>query len=147
MKLKKKYDGIDQNTDLNLHEEFFQLPRAERLVKEIKENRTDQIGDLVTNTSLQMTNRFTIRANDNHMNGADIQAGDYMVVEKKNDYPEGCILVVQLGNKQLARRYFRAKRRIHLKCDPPSRQIIIVDKHTPDFQILGQVVQIIREIK
>ncbi len=128
-------------------EEFFQLPRAEFLLEDLPENRHRSIGDLVTNPIQHLSHRFTLRAADNDMRGADIHSGDYIVVERKNNYPEGCILAVQLGNRQQVRRYSRVGGRIHLQCDPPSRQIIIVEEHTPQFQILGQVVQIIREIK
>jgi SOS-response transcriptional repressor LexA len=141
MKMKNRSNRNDEQPS---HQEFFELPRAEYLVQD---NPTGQIGDLVTNPARQMMNRFAMQATDDHMKGADIQAGDYMVVEKKDSYQEGCILAVQLGNKQLVRRYLRSEGRIRLQCDPPSQQIIIVDQHTPDFQILGQVIQIIREIK
>ena len=128
-------------------EEFFRLPRAEFLIEEVQNSRHRQIGDLVTNISRHMVNRFTLRAGDNCMEGADLREGDYVVIEKKNHYEEGSILAVQLGNKQLIRRYFQAGGRIHLQCDPLSKQIIILEEHTPDFRILGQVVQVIREIK
>jgi len=128
-------------------QEFFRIPRAEFLIEELQNSHNRQIGDLVTNTSRNIANRFTLQAEDNCMGGAGIREGDYMVIEKKNDYTEGSILAVQLGNNKLVRRYFRAGDRIHLQCDPLSKQIIIVEKHTPDFRILGQVVQVIREIK
>ncbi len=128
-------------------EEFFRLPRGEYLVEELQENRGRHISDLVTNSSHRLNNRFTVEAVSNCMQGADIREGDHLVVEKKERYSEGSILAVQLGTRQLIRRYFRTGGRIHLECDPPSRQIIIVEEHTPDFRILGQVVQIIREIK
>lgn len=128
-------------------QEFFQLPRAEYLVEELQENRDRHIGDLVTNSSHRMSNRFTLEAGDNCMQGAGIRQGDHLVVEKKDRYGESSILAVQLGNRQLVRRYFHTGGRIQLQCDPPSKQIIIVEEHTPDFQILGQVIQIIREIR
>jgi SOS-response transcriptional repressor LexA len=143
MKLKNRKQEINEG----YREEFFRLPRVEQLVDGLQKHSSGQIGDLVTNPSWQMANRFTLQAGDNQMQGADIQQGDYLIVEKKSNYHEGCILVVKLGNRQLVRRYFRAEGRIHLKCDPPAKQIIIVDEHTPDFHILGQVVQIVREIK
>jgi SOS-response transcriptional repressor LexA len=128
-------------------QEFFELPRAESLIEDVQNSRNRQMGDLVTNTTHRLSNRFTLVANDNCMKDADIREGDYMVIEKKSSYTEGSILAVQLGSQKLIRRYFRAGGRIHLQCDPPSRQIIIVEEHTPDFQILGQVIQIIREIR
>ena len=146
MRLKRKNEEPSNKAVQSSGEEFFQLPRAEYLVEEVQKNHVQQISDLVTNPSLQMTNCFTLQVKDNHMKGADIQEGDYVVAEKQATYPEGCVLAVRLGNRQLVRRYFRTGGRIQLQCDPPSRQIIIVEDHTPDFQILGQVVHVIREI-
>lgn len=128
-------------------EEFFRLPRAEFLVEEIQQDPGRHIGDLVNNSPHRLSHRFTMKAADNGMQGADIRAGDHLVVEKKNRYAEGTILAIRLGTRQLVRRYFHTGGRIHLQCDPPSKQIIIVEEHTPDFKILGQVIQIIREIR
>lgn len=128
-------------------EEFFQLPRAEFLVDEMQNTNLRHIGDLVANSPRRLSHRFTMKIDTNDMKGADIRADDYVVVEEQTIYPEGCILAVQLGNRQLIRRYSRARGRIHLLCDPPSGQIIIVEEHIPDFRILGQVVQVIREIR
>lgn len=147
--MKSKKNGVDsaENSKQVEREEFFQLPRAEDLLPELRQGQAQQIGDLVTNLPYQMEDRSTLQASDDSMKGADIRSGDYMVIQKKNRYPEGSILAVQLGTKQLVRRYFARGGRIHLQSDPPSKQIIIVEKQTPDFQILGQVIQIIREIK
>ena len=148
MTLKDKDKLSDKGNNSPSGEEFFQLPRAEYLVDEIDKKQVRNIGDLVTNPSFQMDGRFTLKAPDNFMKGAGIRQGDFVVVQKKTaGYSEGCILAVQLGNQQLIRRYFRTGGRIHLQCDPPSKQIIIVEEHTPDFRILGQVLQVIREIK
>jgi SOS-response transcriptional repressor LexA len=93
-------------------QEFFRIPRAEFLIEELQNNRNRQIGDLVTNTSRNIANRFTLKAEDNCMDGAGIREGDHMVIEKKSNYTEGSILAVQLGNNKLVRRYFRAGDRI-----------------------------------
>lgn len=147
MKPKKNVVESTENSKQVEREEFFQLPRAEDLLPELRQEPAQQIGDLVINVPYQMEGRFTMQASDDSMKGADIRRGDYMVIQRKNRYLEGSILVVQLGTKQLVRRYFSRGGRIHLQSDPPSKQIIIVEKETPNFQILGQVIQIIREIK
>ncbi len=147
MKIRKKATRSGVNLKQKTGEEFFQLPRAEFLMEEVRENEIDQIGDLATNPSVHVSNRFTLLVMDNCMVGADIREGDYVVVEVQPGYPEGCLLAVQLGNQRLVRRYTRVEGRIHLHCDPPGKQVIIVEEHTPDFHILGQVVQVIREIK
>jgi SOS-response transcriptional repressor LexA len=147
MKIKNDHRKNDKSAIKPASEEFFKLPRAEYLIENLRDGRIRQIGDLVTNSSRQLANRFTLEATDDDMKGADIRKGDYMVIEKKTSYMEGSIVAVQLGNRQIIRRYFRTSGRIHLQCDPPSKQIIVVEEHTPDFRILGQVIQIIREIK
>lgn len=147
MKLKRNSEQTNSETLKNPGEEFFQLPRAEYLAEEMRESGARHIGDVVTNTPLHINNRLTVPVTDNSMENADIRENDYVVVESQVGYPEGCILAVRLGNRQLVRRYRRVNGRIHLQCDPPSKQVIIVEEHTPDFRILGQVRQVIREIK
>ena len=147
MKAKENSKKTEKSSAIQSREEFFKLPRAEYLIENLQDSRTRHIGDLVTNSSRQIANRFTLEAKDDCMTGADIRNGDHIVIEKKSSYTEGSIVAVRLGNKQIIRRYFRTSGRIHLQCDPPSKQIIVVEEHTPDFQILGQVIQIIREIK
>jgi SOS-response transcriptional repressor LexA len=147
MKSKKNTAEFAEKSEKPETEEFFQLPRAEHLLDELQQGHARQIGDLITNPPHHLAHRFTLQTNDDHMRGADIRNGDYIVIEKKSSYPEGSILAVKLGEKQLVRRYFRRGGRLHLQCDPPLKQIIIVEEQTPDFQILGQVIQVIREIK
>ncbi|GAB4380140.1 MAG: hypothetical protein Kow0042_30030 [Calditrichia bacterium] len=144
---KKKSERSDSLLSKNSGEEFFRLPRAEFFIEDIQTDAPRQIGDLVRNSAHIMENRFTLQLTDDHMQGADLRSGDYVVVEQQATYPEGSILAVQLGNRQFIRRYTRVGGRIHLQCDPPSKQIMIVEENTPDFHILGQVVQVIREIK
>jgi DNA polymerase V len=146
MKTKENGKTTENASSDQPREEFFRLPRAEYLIEDLRDGKTRQIGDLVANSSRQIANRFTLEVTDDCMTGADIRNGDHIVVEKKSSYPEGSIVAVRLGNKQIIRRYFRTSGRIHLQCDPPSKQIIVVEEHTPDFRILGQVSQIIREI-
>lgn len=147
MKLKERMDKPKQEASDDSGEEFFRLPRAETLAEEVREENARRIGDLVTNPSRRINNRFTLQITDNGMRGADIREGDYVVVETQVGYPEGCILAVQLGNRQLVRRYRRLNGLIQLMGDPSGKQAIVVENHTPDFRILGQVLQVIREVK
>jgi SOS-response transcriptional repressor LexA len=147
MKPKRKNEKPTAARPVQADHEYFQLPRGEFLVDEMEEKNIRHIGDLITNPSHRLAGRSIIRIEDDSMEGADIRPGDHVAIEKQTYYPEGCILAVQLGRRQLVRRYFRTGGRIHLECEPPSNQVIIVEDHTPDFQILGQVVQVIREIR
>ncbi len=143
MKTKKQF-AAEETT--NGAQEFFQAPRAEFLLEEVRESSHRQVGDLVTNPLLHASDRRTIRVEDDLMTGADIRAGDFVVVEQRDRYEEGSIVAVKIGNRRFVRRYFRAQKRIYLQGDPPTREVMIVEPHTPGFRILGQVVQIIREI-
>lgn len=147
MKLKRKNPHSDKTDKTDTGEEFFRVPRAESLLSASEEPHVTDIGALATNPVVPMAGRQTLPVTDDKMQGADIRPGDYVVVQQQSGYPEGAILAVQLGDQQLIRRYFFRGGRIHLECDPTTNQIIIVEPHTPDFRILGQVTQIIREIK
>ncbi|GAB4341009.1 MAG: hypothetical protein Kow0037_27280 [Calditrichia bacterium] len=144
MKLRKKTAPPQTEATAAGAEEFFRLPRAEFLVDAVENG---QIGEQVTNLSQRVANRFTVEVNDNHMSGAGIEAGDYVVVSRQPHYADGSIVAVQLGQQRLVRRLSRIGGRIYLHCDPESKQVIIVDEKAPDFKILGQVMQIIRQIQ
>jgi SOS-response transcriptional repressor LexA len=128
-------------------EEFVRLPRGEDLLSASREMEVEHLEGLITNPTVRSPERRTLQVTDNSMSGADIRAGDFVIVQNRKDYSDGTIVAVQLGDQQLIRRYFYRSGRIHLECDPPRNQLLIVEKNTPDFQILGQVIQIIREIK
>ncbi|MFZ0390743.1 MAG: S24 family peptidase [Calditrichia bacterium] len=128
-------------------EECFRLPRAEFLVEAVQDNPERHLADLITNEPCCLSGRATLQVEDDAMQGAGMQAGDFVVVQEQDAYEYGSIVAVQLGNRTLVRRFSHAAGRHHLHCDPPSRQVLIVEEHTPDFRILGQVVQLIKEIK
>lgn len=145
MKLKRK-NKITASVESG-NESFFEAPRVEFLVDEIRESPHGQIGDLIANPMVDKENRLTLVMPDDCMSGAGIRNADLVVIEPQSEYSDGNILAVQLGTQQYVRRYSRAGKRISLQCDPPNQHIIIVEFQTPGFQILGQVIQVIREIR
>ena len=147
MKLKAQPEKPVAENAAQPEEEFFRLPRAESLFAASQEMQVDNIEGLVTNARIRQPHRHTLQVADDSMQGADIRAGDFVVYENRKSYSDGAIVAVQLGERQLVRRYFYRSGRIHLECDPPRKQIMILEKNTPNFRILGQVMQIIREVR
>ncbi len=125
--------------------QFIEVPRGEFLVETVRQSRGHSLGDFVQNRSTRLADRLTLPVEDNSMAGAGIQAGDFVVVENGR-YSEGDILAVQLGDKVVVRRYFRAARRIRLESAPPGRETIIIEADTPGVTILGRVVQVVKEM-
>jgi len=147
MKLVSQSRKVSSSPSREAGEEFVRLPRGEDLLSVSREMEVDHLEGFITNTTVRLPERRTLQVTDNSMSGADIRAGDFVIVQNRKDYSNGTIVAVQLGEQQLVRRYFYRSGRIHLECDPPQKQLLILEKNTPDFQILGQVIQIIREIK
>ncbi len=137
-KKKKRTSATEDN-------QFITLPRGEFLVEAVRQTHHRLLGDFVQNQSASIPDRLTIAVEDNSMAGAGIQSGDFVVVER-GKYAEGDILAVQLGDKTVVRRYFRAARRIRLESAPPGRETIIVESNTPGVTILGRVVQVVKEV-
>ncbi len=132
------------NTDAS-REEFFNLPRIEFIIDSIDKSEFGNIDKMVTNERLEISDRFSMAIPDNRMADAGIHKGDYAIVQRKNRYFEGDIIVAKLGERVFIRRYFRSKNRIRLECNTPDRQSMILDQYTPGFIILGTVIQVIRE--
>ncbi len=125
--------------------QFIQVPRGEFLVETVRQSNGRSVGDFVRNLATEIADRLTLPVEDNSMAGAGIHSGDFVVVER-GKFSEGDILAVQLGEKVVVRRYFRAARRIRLESAPPGRETIIIEANTPGVTILGRVVQIVKEM-
>ncbi len=127
-------------------EEFLRLPRLEYLLENAETHLKKGVENMVMNLSFDSVNRFSMAVPDNRMSDAGLRKGDHVIVEKRRSYLEGDVLVVQLGERIFIRRYFRSANRIRLECNTPDRQSMILDKNTPGFAILGNVIQVIREL-
>ncbi len=133
------------------NEEFFRIPRIEFLLehpdrKKLGTQNNGEIGKMVVNHKLELSDRFSLLVEDNRMAGDGIQKGDYVVIQHRSHYQDGEIVAVQLGRKIMLRRLFRNASRIRLECPPPAPQTIILDRDTPGFSVLGSVIQVIKEI-
>lgn len=128
-------------------EQFLRLPKAEFIIERNKGNPLPrQIGSMVKNEMVHEDRRKSIKVVEAGMEKSGIEKGNYVVVEKCDEYYEGEILAVQLGERILIRRLYNAKGRLRLEGDSPNIRTIIVEDRTPGFSVLGRVVQVIKEI-
>lgn len=129
------------------NEEFFQIPKAEFIIERQKgKPLPKELGSLVENDSINIPDRMSIQVNDTGMEKSGIHKGNYVVVEKSENYYEGEILAVKFDERILIRRLYNTKGRLRLECDSPNKPTIIVENNTPGFSILGSVIQIIKEL-
>jgi SOS-response transcriptional repressor LexA len=129
------------------NEEFLRVPKAEFIIERHKGNSVPlQIGSLVKNDSMSITNRISLEVKESGMEKSGIREGDHVVVEKNEQYYEGEILAIQLDERILLRRLYNTKGRLRLESDSRNLPIIIVENRTPGFSILGRVVQVIKEL-
>jgi hypothetical protein len=126
-------------------EEFIILPDGELLIS-AEGNPTDHPGKHIVNQKLNLSDRSTLRVEDNRMAQAGICKGDYVIVRPKSDYHDGEIVAVKLSERILIRQYSRVGNRIRLDCAEPNNQVMILDKNTPNVSLLGVVVQVIKEL-
>ena len=142
----EKFKIIEQLDDTANREAFLRLPRVEFLLEQLDRRLKGGVGKMVTNPQMELTDRFSMAVPDNRMADVGICKGDYVVIQRRKKYLEGDVLAVRLGERVFIRRYFRSANRIRLECGTPDRQTMILDTDTPGFSILGNVVQVIREL-
>ena len=142
----EKFKIIEQLDDTANREAFLRLPRVEFLLEQLDRRLKGGVGKMVTNPQMELTDRFSMTVPDNRMADVGICKGDYVVIQRRKKYLEGDVLAVRLGERVFIRRYFRSANRIRLECGTPDRQTMILDTDTPGFSILGNVVQVIREL-
>ena len=129
------------------NEEFFRVPKAEFIIERHKgESLPKEIGSLVENDKINIPNRMSIPISNDDMQKSGIHNGDFVVIEKSEDYFENEILAVQFDDRVLIRRLFNTKGRLRLECDSPTKPTIIIENKTPGFAILGRVIQVIKEL-
>ncbi|RMG68061.1 MAG: hypothetical protein D6715_03335 [Calditrichaeota bacterium] len=145
-RLVEREEQADKTPAASSGEEFFRVPRAEFLLENRAALNRHSLGELVVNAPHSTDRRFTLPVEDDTMRGAGLQRGDVAVVQPGKEYREGELLAICLGERVLIRRFFLNGKRVRLETDPPAGKTIIVELDTPGFQILGRVVQLLREI-
>lgn len=145
-KRKKNIQRFEETGKKN--EDFFHFPDVESLIKNNQELLPDRvIGPAIINKKVAKDNRFSLSVENNEMAHSGIEEGDFVVVQRETTFYEGDIVALRTGGKTFIRRLFHSKKRLELKSDDEMKTAIIIDKDTPGFEILGRVIQVIKEIK
>ncbi|MFH2035181.1 MAG: transcriptional repressor LexA [Candidatus Zixiibacteriota bacterium] len=105
-------------------------------------------GEIAVDTSfLPSGETFTLNVTGDSMINAGIFDGDLVVVKKQNSAERGDIVVAIIGDDATVKRYYPEKGHIRLQPENDSFEPIIVNKESPEFQIAGKVVALMRKLK
>ncbi|PKK83269.1 MAG: hypothetical protein CVT49_09215 [candidate division Zixibacteria bacterium HGW-Zixibacteria-1] len=104
-------------------------------------------GEFAVDTSfLPSGETFTLRVQGDSMKNAGIFDGDYVLVKKQKDAEPGDIVVAIIGEEATVKRYQPKSGRIILKPENDAYEPIVVDRNSPQFQIAGKVVGLMRRL-
>lgn len=105
-------------------------------------------GEIAIDTSfLPGGDTFTLRVEGDSMIDAGIFDGDLVIVKKQKTADRGDIIVAVIGDEATVKRYYPKNGRVHLRPENDAYEPIIVDRNSPNFQIAGKVVALMRRIK
>ncbi len=105
-------------------------------------------GEIAVDTSfLPGGDTFTLRVEGDSMTGAGIFDGDLVIVKKQKTADRGDIVVAVIGDEATVKRYYPKSGRVHLLPENDAYEPIIVDRNSPNFQIAGKVVALMRRMK
>jgi repressor LexA len=90
---------------------------------------------------------FTLRVEGDSMVQAGIFDGDYVMVKKQKTAEKGDIVVAIIGNEATVKRYYPENGQVRLQPENDAFEPIIVDRNSPEFQIAGKVVALLRRMK
>lgn len=104
-------------------------------------------GEFAVDTSFLPTGEtFTLRVQGDSMKNAGIFDGDYVLVKKQKDAEPGDIVVAIIGEEATVKRYQPKSGRIVLMPENEAYEPIVVDRNSPQFQIAGKVVGLMRRL-
>ncbi|MEW5922599.1 MAG: transcriptional repressor LexA [Candidatus Zixiibacteriota bacterium] len=104
-------------------------------------------GEFAVDTSfLPSGETFTLRVQGDSMKNAGIFDGDYVLVKKQKDAAPGDIVVAIIGEEATVKRYQPKSGRIMLMPENEAYEPIVVDRNSPQFQIAGKVVGLMRRL-
>lgn len=90
---------------------------------------------------------FTLRVEGDSMVNAGIFDGDYVMVKKQKTAEKGDIVVAIIGNEATVKRYYPENGQVRLQPENDAFEPIMVDRNSPEFQIAGKVVALLRRMK
>ena len=89
---------------------------------------------------------FALRVIGESMSGIDIHDGDIVLVDRASRINPGDVVVARVGDEATIKTYRRDKNRIILHAENPDFQDIVPDRSGPDFEILGRVYEVRRQL-
>jgi len=100
----------------------------------------------VDTTFLPSGETFTLRVQGDSMKNAGIFDGDFVLVKKQKDAEPGDIVVAIIGEEATVKRYYPKSGKIILQPENDAFDPIVVDRNSPQFQIAGKVVGLMRRM-
>jgi len=89
---------------------------------------------------------FALRVIGESMSGIDIHDGDIVLVDRASRISPGDVVVARVGDEATIKTFRRDKNRIILHAENPDFQDIVPDRSGPDFEILGRVYEVRRQL-
>jgi repressor LexA len=89
---------------------------------------------------------FALRVIGESMSGIDIHDGDIVLVDRASRINPGAVVVARVGDEATIKTFRRDKNRIILHAENPDFQDIVPDRSGPDFEILGRVYEVRRQL-
>ncbi|MGD9897668.1 MAG: S24 family peptidase [Calditrichaceae bacterium] len=135
-----------ENSDLN--SEFYNIPLLGevRMENNFHTSGNYNIGEIISNFKKDDTRSITLKAIDNGLSNTGILSGDFLTVNLTPHLRNGDISVIKLGHRIYVRKIYFDKHLIRLETADASVSPLIVDPRTPDFELIGKVVTVIREL-
>jgi len=110
------------------------------------ENREDSIPLTAEWLGARGQDLFALRVSGESMIGAHIVDGDLVVVRRQEAATPGEIVAVLLDGEATVKRFTREGGSVVLKPEHPTMKPIVVGPDRRDFQILGKVIAVLRNI-
>ncbi len=87
---------------------------------------------------------FLLRVRGHSMVDANIYENDLLIVQMTQSCHNGDIIIAMLDEEATVKRFFNERERIRLQPENPTMQPIYVNKHDPNFRIIGRVKGLLR---
>ncbi len=104
------------------------------------------IGEIIRNIKRKNDRTLTVRAMDDGLTEEGILNGDFLTVALQSKVTDGNVAAVQLGERLYIRKVYFERHRVRLEGYGSHPSTLVVDRKTPDFQVIGKVVTVIREL-
>ena len=103
------------------------------------------LSDLISNFQNLDKQSITLEIMDNAMFKAGILQGDFLTVNLNSKPKNGDIVVVKLGERIFARKFYYHEDRFRLETADEYPTSLVVEANTPGFELIGKVSSITRQ--